>query len=496
MIQGTASNAGKSFICTGLCRILKQDGWRVAPFKSQNMALNSGVTQDGKEIGRAQIMQAEAAGLQPSVHMNPVLLKPTGETGSQVIVNGKPLGTMTAREYFSFRKKLLPTIKESFNILAAEHDIIIVEGAGSPAEINLQQDDIVNMGLAEMLNAPVLITGDIDRGGVFASLYGTAALVQPEHRRRIKGFIINRFRGDKTLLGSGPAQLEQLSGIPVVGIIPYIPIALDDEDSMAQRLSPSKTKQDYRLCIAVIALPHISNFTDFNPLEQWHDTVIRYIVSPEELEKADLIIIPGTKNTIDDLRWLRSKGLAAAIQKKTAAGIPCIGICGGFQILGREITDQTGAEQPQQVSEQGLGLLDHTTIFSTDKRTAQAEGILPNYTGIFKPMSALPYSGYEIHMGVSIKTDSGEPVLFMQGQKNNTHIFGTYLHGLFDSVQINTALHTLLINHKYPQQVLQHTDDTVIDYHIFKEHQYDKLAAVLRSSLDMEYIYHIIENGI
>ena len=367
MIQGTASNAGKSFICTGLCRILKQDGWRVAPFKSQNMALNSGVTQDGKEIGRAQIMQAEAAGLQPSVYMNPVLLKPTGETGSQVIVNGKPLGTMTAREYFSFRKKLLPTIKESFNILAAEHDIIIVEGAGSPAEINLQQDDIVNMGLAEMLNAPVLITGDIDRGGVFASLYGTAALVQPEHRRRIKGFIINRFRGDKTLLGSGPAQLEQLSGIPVVGIIPYIPIALDDEDSMAQRLSPSKTKQDYRLCIAVIALPHISNFTDFNPLEQWHDTVIRYIVSPEELEKADLIIIPGTKNTIDDLKWLRSKGLAAAIQKKTAAGIPCIGICGGFQILGRQITDQTGAEQPQQVSEHGLGLLDHTTIFLLDR---------------------------------------------------------------------------------------------------------------------------------
>lgn len=492
MIQGASSNAGKSFITAGLCRILAQDGFRVAPFKSQNMALNSGVTPDGKEMGRAQIMQAEAAGIKPSVLMNPILLKPTGDTGSQVIINGEARGVMSAREYFGFRKTLIPLIERAYDELAQEYDVIIAEGAGSPAEINLQQDDIVNMGLAELIHAPVLIAGDIDRGGVFASLYGTAALITPEQKRRVKGFIINRFRGDVSLLANAPAVLEQKSGIPVLGVIPYLPIALDDEDSLSERRAAGSGQRRGAYRIAVIALPHISNFTDLHPLERLSDTDIAYCTRPEQLAGAHLIVIPGTKNTIGDLRWLKSSGLAHELCRQVAEhGTPCIGICGGFQMLGTLVRDSAGAEQRGADCEEGLSLLPVQTEFQARKRTAQARGALPVLHGCFAPLSGLPYDGYEIHMGITTESGHAEPLLHKQGTRSTQNVLGTYVHGLFDSAHIVQALHRVITGNTQAAQQLP----DIASYRAFKEQQYDTLAAALRASLDMERVYRIIEEG-
>ena len=308
MVQGTASNAGKSLLAAALCRIFRQDGYRVTPFKSQNMALNSCITPEGLEMGRAQVMQAQAAGTTPSVRMNPILLKPTNDTGSQVIVNGVPRGTMKAADYFAYKKALVPDIMEAYHSLEEEYDIIVIEGAGSPAEINLQKDDIVNMGMARMARAPVLLCGDIDRGGVFASLYGTIALLPPEEQKLIRGTIINKFRGDVEILRPGLVQLEQLTGKPVLGVVPMLDVDVDDEDSLSQRLEQRPAKKGL-IDIAVIRLPRLSNFTDFNALERMEEVTLRYVRSPKELGKPDLVILPGTKNTMDDLRWLRESGL-------------------------------------------------------------------------------------------------------------------------------------------------------------------------------------------
>ena len=343
MIQGTMSNAGKSLVCAGLCRIFKQDGYKVAPFKSQNMALNSFITNEGLEMGRAQVMQAEAACTEPSVLMNPILLKPTNDVGSQVIVNGEVVGTMDAMDYFAYKKTLRPVVVEAYQKLAAQNDIIVIEGAGSPAEINLKGEDIVNMGMAEIAGAPVLLVGDIDRGGVFAGIYGTVALLEACEREHIKGIIINKFRGDLEILRPGLSMLENLVKRPVVGVVPYLHLDLDDEDSLSERFTQQSLPK--ALDIAVIRLPRISNFTDFNALSRMEPVGLRYVASADELKEPDLIILPGTKNTMGDLMWLRQNGLETAIKKRASVGTPIIGVCGGYQMLGLELSDPNKVEQ-------------------------------------------------------------------------------------------------------------------------------------------------------
>ena len=342
MVQGTMSGAGKSLLCAALCRIFAQDGYRVAPFKSQNMALNSFVTRDGLEMGRAQVVQAQAAGIEPDVRMNPILLKPSSDVGSQVIVNGEVRGQMSAAAYFKMKRALIPEILSAYNSLAETVDIIVIEGAGSPAEINLKADDIVNMGLARLVDAPVLLAGDIDRGGVFAQLYGTVALLEPEERARIKGLLINKFRGDVEILRPGLAMLEEKTQLPVLGVVPYLKVDIEDEDSLSTRLDAGKTV--HPLDAAILRLPHISNFTDFMPLEQHPLLGVRYVQNIRQLGTPDLIILPGTKNTVDDLLWLRQSGLEAALLKLAAGGTPVLGICGGYQMLGETLADPEGTE--------------------------------------------------------------------------------------------------------------------------------------------------------
>ena len=324
MVQGTMSNAGKSFLVAGLCRVFKQDGYKVAPFKSQNMALNSYITKDGLEIGRAQAMQAEAADIEPTVEMNPILLKPTSNVGSQVIVNGEVLGNMKAMDYYANKRKLIPEIQKAFDKLSDEYDIIVIEGAGSPAEINLKDNDIVNMGMAKIAKAPVLLAGDIDRGGVFASLYGTVKLLDEDEQQMIKGLIINKFRGDVEILRPGLSMIEERTGIPVVGVVPLKPLDIDDEDSLSERLNHKEKKGGIDL--TVIKLPHISNFTDFNVFEGMDGVSLRYVRDVSELGKPDLIFLPGTKNTMDDLVWMRESGMETAVLRCSGDGIPVVGI--------------------------------------------------------------------------------------------------------------------------------------------------------------------------
>ncbi|HEY9574966.1 MAG TPA: cobyric acid synthase, partial [Lachnospiraceae bacterium] len=338
MICGTMSNAGKSLLAAGLCRIFKEDGYKVAPFKSQNMALNSFITKEGLEMGRAQVMQAEAAGIEPKVAMNPILLKPTNDIGSQVIVNGEVVGNMSAREYFAYKHKLIPDILKAYHALEKEYDIIVIEGAGSPAEINLKSEDIVNIGMAKMAKAPVLLVGDIDRGGVFAQLLGTLMLLEDDEKNYLKGMVINKFRGDKSLLDSGVSMLEERAKIPVVGVTPYMQIALEDEDSLSDRFSLG---QEVGLIdLVVIRTPRISNFTDFNVFEGIEGVSLRYVDSPKDLKNPDMIFLPGTKNTIGDLLWMRQNGLEAAVFKEIKSGCIIWGICGGYQMLGERLTDE------------------------------------------------------------------------------------------------------------------------------------------------------------
>ena len=393
MIQGTMSNAGKSLLAAGLCRIFRQDGYRVAPFKSQNMALNSYITEDGLEMGRAQVMQAEAAGIKPMVCMNPILLKPTNHTGSQVIVNGEVLGNMPAREYFAYKKQLIPEIKKAFRELENYADIIVIEGAGSPAEINLKQNDIVNMGLAKMVDAPVLLVGDIDRGGVFAQLLGTLMLLEEDEKARVKGLIINKFRGDKSILDPGIEMLEEKGNVKVAGVVPYMNLALEDEDSLTERFDK---KEEGLIDIAVIRYPRISNFTDFNIFEQMPGVTVRYVTSISELHHPDIIFLPGSKNTMGDLKWMRQNGLEAAV-KKFAVDIPVFGICGGYQMLGDEISDPDEVEEGRSM--RGMELLPVVTVLQKQKQRGQTEGKIAQVSGILKGISGCGFDGYEIHMG-------------------------------------------------------------------------------------------------
>ena len=399
MIQGTMSNAGKSLLCAGLCRILRQDGYRVAPFKSQNMALNSFITKDGGEMGRAQVVQAEAAEIEPDVRMNPILLKPTTDVGSQVIVAGQVQGNMRAMEYYRRKREYIPAILKAYNSLASEYDIIVIEGAGSPAEINLKQEDIVNMGLAKLVDAPVLLVGDIDRGGVFAQLYGTVALLEKDERARIKGTIVNKFRGDRSILEPGIRTLEELCGVPVAGVIPYTHVDIDDEDSLTERFA--QTTERKLVDIAVIRLPRISNFTDFAPFERYANVSLRYVERVTDLHSPDMILIPGTKSTIADLKWLRQSGLEAAVLKAASAGTLIFGICGGYQMLGSTICDPDQVEAAGTTEIQGLGLLDIDTVFQGEKVQTQVAGTFDGVAGMLSGLNGMDYTGYEIHMGRS-----------------------------------------------------------------------------------------------
>lgn len=478
MIQGTMSGAGKSLICAGLCRIFAEDGYRAAPFKSQNMALNSYITKEGLEMGRAQVMQAEAAGIEPLVCMNPILLKPTTDQGSQVIVNGQVLGNMPAREYFSYKKKLVPEIMKAFRKLETMADIIVIEGAGSPAEINLKEQDIVNMGMAALVNAPVLLAGDIDRGGVFAQLLGTLMLLTEEERARVKGLIINKFRGDKTILDPGIAMLEEMGKVPVAGVVPYMKLSLEDEDSLTARFDK---KERGLIDLAVIRYPRISNFTDFDVFEQNPAVTVRYVASVTELGHPDLIFLPGSKNTMGDLRWLKENGLEAAI-KRQAGETVIFGICGGFQMLGMEISDPFGVEAGGSI--RGMELLSGNTVLKRDKVRTQRRETLDSIPGILSCLSGKTVSGYEIHMGET--TGASASLVVSEGM-----VYGTYLHGIFDEAGIAPAIIETLAKRK---GILCNTSE-MMSYKEFKETQYKELAKTLRRYMDMDMVYSLLRES-
>lgn len=491
MIQGTMSSAGKSLLCAGLCRVFRQEGLRVAPFKSQNMALNSFITREGLEMGRAQVVQAEAAGIEPSVCMNPILLKPMSNMGSQVIVNGEVRGNFSAAEYYAMKHTLLPDILAAFDSLAAKNDVIVIEGAGSPAEINLKQGDFVNMGMAKLAKSPVLLVGDIDRGGVFAQLYGTIALLDPDEQSIIKATVINKFRGDASLLAPGLAMLEALTKKPVAGVLPMLDVDIDDEDSLAERLYRKKT--DAVLDIAVIHLPHLSNFTDFSVLETSGSAGVRYVRSCTELGTPDMVLLPGTKSTIADLKWLRQSGLEAAISKLASNNVVVMGICGGYQMLGRSIVDEEGLEGGGEIA--GMGLLPVKTRFAAEKHRTRVRGKIMKIDGALAGLSHAEIEGYEIHMGETTLDTCAAPLIrldngTMDGCRQG-NVYGSYLHGFFDSVSCREALLQALAVQKGVS-----LDTPALDLHSYKQAQYDRLAASVRAHLDMGLIHQILEEGL
>ena len=495
MIQGTMSNAGKSLIAAGLCRIFKQDGYKVAPFKAQNMALNSYITKEGLEMGRAQVTQAEAAGVEPSVLMNPILLKPTNDTSSQVIVNGEVMENMSAKEYYRHKRQLVSKVKEAYDRLAEEYDIIVLEGAGSPAEINLKENDIVNMYMAKLAKAPVLLAGDIDRGGVFASIVGTMQLFEPEERDLVKGIIINKFRGDLSILQPGLDQLSAIIHKPVAGVIPYMRLDIDDEDSLTERFS---RKNEIGLVdLAVIRLPRISNFTDFNALESMPGVTVRYVDSAGDLGSPDLILLPGTKNTMSDLLWIRQNGLESCILKHAAAGKPVFGICGGYQMLGKTFKDPHGVEHGGELS--GMGLLPSVTVFEEEKTRTRVTGRFKTVEGIFSGLTGVDFSGYEIHMGTSsleegnvLSSIAEEGRQAREDGLNQGNVYGSYVHGIFDEEGVaKTVISALMKNKGFSDK-----DVAAIDMKAYKNRQYDLLAEGIRKNMDMKLLYEIVEQGV
>ncbi|MCR5098328.1 MAG: cobyric acid synthase [Lachnospiraceae bacterium] len=486
MVQGTMSNVGKSLIAAGLCRIFMQDCYRVSPFKSQNMALNSFVTKDGKEMSRAQVLQAAAAKVEPDVRMNPVLIKPTGDMNSQVIVNGKAIGNYPASEYFKMKKSLIPEIRSAYDSLAAENDIIVIEGAGSPAEINLREDDIVNMGLAELVDAPVILVGDIDPGGVFAQLYGTMELLRPEERKRVVGVMINKFRGDIELLKPGLGQIEKLTGVPVLGVIPYTKFNLDGEDSLSYELNDPgfSYDADRALDVAVIRYPHISNYTDVNPLALHPAVSVRYAESVRELSgQPDLIILPGTKNTLGDLRWLKDNGLYQAVLDLHKRGSAILGICGGYQMLGESISDPYFIEDGGD--ENGLGLLPVKTVFEKEKLLC---GDVAKCTEFF---GSVNIRGYQTHSGVTDTTGLMPFCRLADGRDEGViygDVFGTYMHGLFDTGELTSVM----ADHLLKRKGLKPMGLKVTDFEDEREKQLDLLAWTMRDNIDLDGIYRAL----
>ena len=473
MIQGTMSGAGKSLITAGLCRVFHQDGLVAAPFKSQNMALNSYITKEGLEMGRAQVMQAEAAGIEPEVCMNPILLKPTTDRGSQVIVNGEVLGNMSAKEYFAYKKKLIPDIKKAFMKLEEKADIIVIEGAGSPAEINLKENDIVNMGLAEITGSNVLLAADIDRGGVFAQLLGTVELLTPDERARVVGMIINKFRGDPTILDPGIEMIEKKCGIPVMGVLPYLHASFDDEDSLTERFDTHRTAGV--IDIAVIRYPRISNFTDFNVFEYMEGVSVRYVSSVRELGEPDMVFLPGSKNTMGDLRWMRESGLENAV-KKVSERCPVFGICGGYQMLGQKISDPENAEDGGEIK--GMGLLGTETVLKKEKIRKQVSGTLNFPAGVFEDMKDIRYTGYEIHMGVT-KPEG------LSVNSDGKNVYGSYIHGLFDEGDIAMKI----VGKLAAKKGVELSTGDELSYASLKEKNYDLLADMIRENMDMDKVY-------
>ena len=499
MIQGTASSVGKSILVTALCRIFKQDGFRVAPFKSQNMALNSFVTKSGGEMGRAQVVQAEAAGIEPEIDMNPILIKPEANSKAQIVVLGKPTMTLTAGEYGQHADELLPLAEESLARLRSAYDIVVIEGAGSPAEINIKENEIVNMRIARLAQAPVLLVGDIDRGGVFASLVGTLALLDEAERNSIKGFIINKFRGDIALLKSGLDYLESYTSKPVIGVIPYYrDILISQEDSIFSSDGLGADKAEERVIIAVIRLPRLSNSTDFEPLQQEAGVVVQYVNSVAELGYPDAIILPGSKSTVADLAYLWRSGLAEGIKQRARNGTPLVGICGGFQMLGREIKDPSGVESGDG-DVAGLGLLDTTTVFQQQKTTSQVKAKVLCNEGLLEGLRGEEVTGYEIHMGQTIGDNTESMFLITQKAEEEANyvdgavaneglIFGSYLHGLFDNSNFRHAFLSKLRQRKglslTPGQPIPN-----------RQEHYDRLADIVRRSLNLKLVYKICGVG-
>ncbi len=506
MLQGTGSHVGKSVLVAALCRIFLQDGYKVAPFKSQNMALNSYVTRDGGEMGRAQVVQAEAAGLAPSVLMNPVLLKPTGQATSQVIVLGRPVGNMSAKEYHEkYNTRVLGVVEDALNKLKSEHEIIVIEGAGSPAEVNLQATEIVNMRIARMADCPVLLVADIDKGGALASVVGTLELLEPADRARVAGIIINKFRGDVKLFHPAVEFLEKKTGVPVLGIVPYFQgFRIQEEDTIPEETLKAGMKTvENKLDVVVINLPHISNFTDFDPLEDEPDVQLRYVGKANKLGNPDLIIIPGSKNTIHDITYLEKTGLASLIIEQEKRGIPIIGICGGFQILGRELHDPLHTESEID-SVKGLGLLDMTTTFYPDKITTQVQAKVIGSGPFFNGMQGQLVKGYEIHMGRSeigegvipafrIVERSTKEVNILDGAvRPDGRVFGTYIHGIFDNDAFRRRVLDVIREKKGWGPLEVSNVQTVFEQ---REKDFNKLADVVRNSMDMESLYEIMNLG-
>jgi adenosylcobyric acid synthase len=492
MIQGTASSVGKSIIVSALCRILRQDGYKVAPFKSQNMALNSFVTREGGEIGRAQAVQAEAAGIQPTVDMNPILLKPEADSRSQVVVMGKVWKNLPAREYYDHTGYLTGIIQGSLDRLSAEYDVIVIEGAGSPAEINLQEREIVNMKVARMAKAPVLLVGDIDRGGVFASIVGTIELLPESDRDLVRGFVINKFRGDVSLLKPGLDFLEKKTGKPVLGVVPFfkgLRIAQEDSVWLEDKLDAAASTG---IDVAVIGLPHIANYDDFDPLEDAGFTV-RFVASAQQIGSPDLIILPGTKTTMADLNAIRANGLAQVIKRRVESGTPLIGICGGFQMIGKKIYDP-GHTESKEDNADGLGLLDIETTFAGEKTTSQVKARFLAGSGLLQGLENVEVSGYEIHMGLTknlnanpvfriVETPSGKEDYLDGAQSADGDIFGSYIHGLFNDPGFTHSLYDKLSTRKGAMT----RPSSMVD----KDEQYDELARIVRSSIDVPQIYRI-----
>lgn len=475
MVLGTCSNAGKSLIAAGICRILKNRGYKVAPYKSQNMALNSFITEDGLEMGRAQVVQAEAAGVKPDVRMNPILLKPNSDTGSQIILHGEVYGNYTAALYYEEKEFFEREAVKALEKLEKDFDYIIMEGAGSASEINLKSKDIVNMGLAKKVDAPVIIVGDIDRGGVFGALAGTMLLFDDEERELVKGVIINKFRGNIDILKPGLEMIEDIIQRPVLGVVPYMEVDIDDEDSLSMKEKGSKVSGF--IDIVVIRTPRISNFTDFNAFEQFEGVGVRYVKSPREIGDPDMIIIPGTKSTMGDLKWLRETGMETRIQKHVSKGKPVFGICGGYQMLGQYLKDEHGVEGGGEMK--GIGLLPHSTEFSESKTRKSQIGKLANVNGIFKGLSGMEYEGYEIHMGIS--PGFGNII-------NEGNVYGTYIHGIFDRSEISTEIINSLMKSKGIE--ISHKD--VIDMDKYKEKQYEILAENLEKAIDVDKLLAVL----
>ena len=489
MLQGTGSSVGKSLLVTGFCRVFAQEGYRVAPFKAQNMSRNSGVTPDGLEIGRAQIAQAEAAGVEPSVEMNPVLLKPETNAMSQLVAMGKMRGKMRAMQFKTRRERLWEMVTSSLDALRSRFDIVVIEGAGSPAEINLRAGDIVNMAVALYARSPVFIIGDIDKGGVFASLYGTHALISEEERALVKGFIINKFRGDIALLEPGLDQIEELTGVSVTGVVPYLTdVYVPEEDSPREARVSGANGGTGQVEVVVIALPHMANFDEFDPLSRQPGVRLRYVREADEFGDPDLVILPGSKVTVADLDFVRKSGFERRIRRHLWDGRALIGVCGGMQMLGNAIYDPHGIESERHVAE-GLGILDIETRFIGEKLTTRAEGRIAGREGLLSGALGMSVSGYEIHVGVT-RSEGGSSVA-MESADGKTALgyadrtgrtLGVYVHDLFK----NRAFADRIIGNVARMKGFERTNESEA---FSQEAEFDKLAAYLRKSLDMKAIY-------